>query len=45
MLLTAGDNPDRLHSEQAFARLTGSCPLKRYIAREDDNALRTSALA
>ena len=27
LLLTAGDNPDRLHSERAFASLTGSCPV------------------
>jgi len=27
LLLTAGDNPDRLNSERAFASLTGSCPV------------------
>jgi len=26
MLLTAGDNPDRLRSERSFASLTGGCP-------------------
>ena len=26
LLITAGDNPDRLRSEAAFAALTGSCP-------------------
>ena len=27
MLITAGDNTDRVHSEAAFAKLCGSCPL------------------
>jgi transposase len=27
LLITAGDNPDRLRSEAAFAALTGSCPV------------------
>ena len=27
LLLTAGDNPDRLRNERAFASLTGSCPV------------------
>ena len=27
LLLTAGDNPDRLRSERSFASLTGSCPV------------------
>ena len=27
LLLTAGDNPDRLHSERAFASLVGSSPV------------------
>ena len=27
LLLTAGDNPDRLHSERAFASLLGSSPV------------------
>lgn len=27
MLLTAGDNTDRIHSEAAFAKLCGSCPI------------------
>jgi transposase len=28
LLVTAGDNPDRLRSERSFARLCGSCPIK-----------------
>ena len=27
LLLTAGDNPDRLRRERSFASLTGSCPV------------------
>ncbi len=27
LLITAGDNPDRLRSEAAFAALTGNCPI------------------
>jgi transposase len=27
LLVTAGDNPERIHSEAAFARLCGVCPL------------------
>jgi len=27
LLITAGDNPDRLRSEAAFASLTGTCPI------------------
>jgi len=27
LLATAGDNPDRLHSEAAFAKLCGACPI------------------
>jgi transposase len=27
LLLTAGDNPDRLRNERTFASLTGSCPV------------------
>ena len=27
LLITAGDNPERLRSEAAFAALTGSCPV------------------
>ncbi|MGO1318376.1 MAG: IS110 family transposase [Microbacterium gubbeenense] len=27
LLMTAGDNPDRLHSEAAFAMLCGACPI------------------
>jgi len=46
LLVTAGDNPQRLRSEAAFAHLCGTSPiqassgktvrhrLKRYVARE-----------
>ena len=27
MLLLVGDNPDRIHSEAAFAKLCGACPI------------------
>src|SRR3954464_1653958 len=27
MLILAGDNPDRIHSEAAFAKLCGACPI------------------
>ncbi len=27
LLITAGENPDRLHSEASFAMLCGACPL------------------
>ena len=26
MLIIFGDNPDRIHSEAAFAKLCGACP-------------------
>jgi transposase len=33
LLVTAGDNPDRLHSEAAFARLCGTAPLPASSGR------------
>ena len=27
MLLLVGDNPERIHSEEAFAKLCGACPI------------------
>lgn len=34
LLITAGDNPERLHSEAAFARLTGVAPLDASSGRQ-----------
>ena len=28
MLLLVGDNPERIHSEAAFAKLCGACPIR-----------------
>lgn len=56
LLVATGDNPDRLHSEAAFAKLAGSCPipvssgktsrhrLNRGGDRQANNALFTIAL-
>ena len=35
LLVTAGDNPDRLHSEAAFARLTGTAPIPASSGQTD----------
>lgn len=39
LLITAGDNPDRLHSEAAFARLTGVAPLDASSGRQHHHRL------
>jgi transposase len=39
LLITAGDNPDRLHSEAAFAHLTGSAPIPASSGRTDRHRL------
>ena len=56
LLVTAGDNPERMHSEGAFARLAGAAPLpassgrtqrhrlNRGGDRQANNALHTIAL-
>jgi transposase len=35
LLVTAGDNPERLHSEGAFARLTGTAPIPASSGQTD----------
>jgi transposase len=35
LLVTAGDDPDRLHSEAAFARLTGTAPIPASCGQTD----------
>jgi transposase len=42
LLATAGDNPDRLHSEAALARLTGAAPLPASSGRTDRHRLSRS---
>jgi transposase len=42
LLATAGDNPDRLHSEAALARLTGVAPLPASSGRTDRHRLSRS---
>jgi transposase len=39
LLVTAGDNPDRLHSEAAFARLCGAAPIPVSSGRTDRHRL------
>ncbi len=39
LLVTAGDNPQRLHSEAAFAMLTGVAPLPASSGRTDRHRL------
>jgi transposase len=39
LLVTAGDNPQRLHSEAAFARLCGSAPIPVSSGRTDRHRL------
>jgi transposase len=39
LLTTAGDNPDRLHSDAAFARLCGVAPLPASSGRTDRHRL------
>lgn len=36
MLITAGDNAERVHSEAAFAKLCGACPIPTGSGRTDD---------
>src|SRR3954454_3773276 len=33
MMVTAGDNPDRVRSEAAFAKLCGACPIPARSGR------------
>jgi transposase len=39
LLVTAGDNPDRLHSEASFAHLCGAAPLPASSGRTDRHRL------
>ena len=39
LLTTAGDNPDRLHSEAALARLCGAAPIPASSGRTDRHRL------
>jgi transposase len=39
LLVTAGDNPERLHSEAAFARLCGTAPIPVSSGRTDRHRL------
>ena len=39
LLVTAGDNPDRLHSEAAFAHLCGAAPIPASSGRTDRHRL------
>lgn len=39
LLITAGDNPERLHSEAAFARLVGAAPIPASSGRTDRHRL------
>ncbi len=39
LLITAGDNPERLHSEAAFARLCGAAPIPASSGRTDKHRL------
>ncbi|WP_446684964.1 transposase [Lentzea indica] len=39
LLVTAGDNPERLHSEAAFAKLCGVAPLPASSGRTDRHRL------
>lgn len=39
LLITAGDNPERVHSEAAFARLTGVAPLDASSGRQHHHRL------
>ncbi len=39
LLITVGDNPDRLRSEAAFARLTGTAPIPASSGRTDRHRL------
>jgi transposase len=39
LLVTAGDNPDRLHNEAAFARLCGVAPIPASSGRTDRHRL------
>lgn len=39
LLITAGDNPDRLHSEAAFAHLCGVSPIPASSGRTDRHRL------
>ncbi|WP_207311267.1 transposase [Lentzea alba] len=39
LLVTAGDNPDRLHSEASFAKLCGVAPLPASSGRTDKHRL------
>ena len=39
LLITTGDNPERLHSEAAFARLTGVAPVPASSGRTDRHRL------
>jgi transposase len=35
LLMTAGDNPHRMHSEAAFAKLCAACPTTRLVRQND----------
>lgn len=39
LLITAGDNPDRLRSEASFAALTGSCPVPESSGKTNRHRL------
>ena len=39
LLITAGDNPDRIRSDPAFARLTGTAPIPASSGRTDRHRL------
>ena len=39
MLILAGDNPDRIHSEAAFAKLCGACPIPASIGNTQRHRL------
>lgn len=39
LLLLAGDNPDRIHSEAAFAKMCGACPIPASSGRTNRHRL------
>ena len=43
MLLLVGDNPERIHSEAAFAKLCGACPIRHQAARPSGTASTVEA--
>ena len=43
MLILVGDNPERIHSEGALAKLCGACPIPPRAARSPDTGSTAGA--